>query len=1547
MKRTVTKLISLLLVVVILFSTLPTKALAWGKSTHVFTANNIIASTWSGTSSVKYEDSTYNFTIPEEFRQAIQNYPQAFRAGALGPDMYPDILTGQMYIHPADPNIDSGEWITYLCNAVNKMGKDTEGRKVALSFTLGCILHYCGDLFGHDFVNTFSGGAFPSVASAEMLDMESERLNNVLSHLSVEKYMDTLIYPGYSSASGKIDAPNPFVRNVMVFNGTPAAGLAPLYKYYPALELQDIDTGDIWIISDILDNILDGLFDNGTNNVPPHYTAMLALRTYVTARADKYRENMEPASAAITRFYDEWAKDIDKGITKFTECSDNIASRMVTKEKNPLIEQKKEEELKEEKNFFVNQLDEALQKQALKSGITQEQLDWIEEQSTLGIDGNSFVDEILRELIRDGVVTQEMLNKSDGSIMIIKEELGYWWDEYGIYMLGIPDIVIDGVEIPVIGDIIDLILLGPLWDLIVEEIKKLVADEIVEACTGWVGKATGLSNAEVGQRVAALISSMNDRMQDPALQLDHEDNPYKPSENNFEELDEYMQYLASGEYSEFEALHNTLTMFKLVLMGPGNYSNFVQQYASTQQTAYHTNTGHVEVSALNLKIKTSDLYQAGTDDNIYVTVYRVGPDGSKLRLTKKLLDKSGYNDFEAGDEDEYLVELPKSVRLEEIAVSLSKTPAFDFLPSITDDWSCESIVVTPMFSDYYAVESYIHLGGIKLKGIRKDINLNFREALDVKGNENPQSLPVTNLQVTVNVKNDQWAGSDSDIYLVAYYGDVQWAKVCLDKPWDNDLERGETEIYNIPITNIVNPTTVQGIPLNQLRLEIKHEGSDMAKWRTVEVMPCYGAIPLLEEVIIFSGKNFEKTTWSLAVQKQLKKATYAAYPAIEYEYVTNLDDGLLFFMDSLDGGEEWMDPQNEMWSNTTIRKDIFLRLFKGFTPEIEYTGKNEFLKGATPVISLDFAGQWNGVSMERRTEVKDFQHKEPVEGSAIIELFNEKNKCVYKADNVSVIDGKLEHTVSDTGRMTTGMYDVQVTYLPDPENPLYGETEEIFEDAFKYEVGPLTITKQPQDVERFVGEKVEFFIEATGGMRPYTYQWQYKKGNGEWQDPDASWSVGYNYTPFGFLAHEDEFTTGYQYRCIITDDAGTSVSSDVVKVLEAAPLTITKQPQNVTSHIGLKVSFTVEVAGGRSPISYQWQFNAGNNKWYDAENTTTSSGCNTNAFTITVSDDEFSSNYEYRCVITDKRGNSVTSDVVKVLEAPPLEITKQPVDVTVPAGQKANVSVGVKGGVAPYTYVWQLIRNGAWSPVPNINNYSGLGTNSLTLVTNNVGAVTLRCWIQDAAGKTIESKEATITTTEPPLSASITPTNVPIDLLGKTAHFTVMAIGGHGPYTYNWKTLANIGAKKTWVDVEDSRVVKGQGTNTLSCTPNQVKTYEYYCIVTDSAGNTVQTETVSVIVKPLEVKINDGAEKYTISYIKDESIVLKANATGGLGPYTCIWYEIGFDESKLDYDWIPVHTGPTYEVGPWFSHEIRLEVTDAKGNTAKTSVWIEVTDQIN
>ena len=1546
MKRTVTRLISFVLVMAMFLTMVPMKALAWGKNAHIFTANNIQVSTWSGSSSVQYEDSTYGFTIPKEFQDAIQSYPDAFRAGALGPDMYPDILTGQMYIHPADPNIDSGEWITYLVNSVNKLGKDTEDRKKALSFTLGVILHYCGDLFGHDFVNTFSGGSFPSVASTEMLDIKSARLNNVLSHMSVEKYMDELLYADYSSTYGKVNAPDEFVQNAMIFNGSPAAGLAPLYSKYPALELQEIDTGDIWLISDILDDILDDFFNNGTNNVPPHYTAMLALRNYVVSTGDKYRENMEPVSAAITRFHDEWAEDIDVGIAHFVIASDNIAERMVTGEKNPEIEAKKAEE---EGNGTPNgnsrrfaELGPGFRADAIKFGYSVEDLDWIEEKAALGIDGKSFFDEILQEMLDKGLVTPEMLAQSDGAITIIKEELSYWWDEYGIYMLCIPDIFIDGIPLPIIGDLIDLVLLGPLWDLIIQEIKKWAAEEVVTACTNWAAGLTGMKADEVAQHIAGVVSAVDDRLEDPQLQLDHADNPYKPSENNFEDLQEYMQYLQTGEYDEFEALYNTMAMFQLVLMGPDNYSNFVQQYAGAKQTAYTKNTGFVTASALKVNIRTSNLYQSGTDDNIYVVVYRRRLDGGKYEVTTKLLDKSGVNDFESGDNDEYIIELPEEIRLDEIEIALKKTPAFDFLPSATNDWHCEDITVTPMYAGYEASEP-ISLGGVLLQGIVPNVNMIFNEALNRQNNVAAESRRATNMQITIEVKDETWAGSDSDIYLIAYYGEVPWAKVCLDKAYNNDLERGKTETYNIPITWYAN--NVRGIPLDELRIEIKHEGRDLAKWKSLTYLPCFGDLPLIEEGITRWGQIFENSTWAIDVQKNLRKATYVEYDPIECEYTTNLDDGVLYFMGSLDGGEEWMDPENEMWSNTTMRSDIFLRLFKGFTPEIEYTGETEFLLGAPPEFTLDFAGQWNGVSMERRTQVDEFQHKAPVDGNAIVEIINEQDKVVYKTDR-QINDGTVSVTVP-SNKLETGVYDVKVTYTPDVVNPLYGQTEEIFEDAFRFEVGPPTITKQPQNVTAFVGEKIEFFIEVAGGKSPYTYQWQYKKGNGEWQDPDASWSVGYNYTPFGFLAHEDEFTTGYQYRCVITDDTGTSVTSDVVKVLEATPLAITKQPVGETAYPGQKVIFTVDTTGGRTPVTYQWQFRSGNGKWYNADNSM-STGFDTKKFTFTVADDEFSNEYEYRCVITDKRGNSVTSDVVKVTEPEPLTITMQPMDADVYIGDSTGAYVEVTGGIAPYKYSWVYQDGSNWCKIlPAYSKFSGASTNALLYVPEKAESVTVHCIITDSAGKGIISEDATLTAEIKPLAASVTPTNITIDTLGETAHFTVNATGGLAPYTYNWKTVANIGAKKTWVDVKDSLVDKGQGTNTLTCTPNQVKTYEYYCIVTDSAGNTVETGIVTATVKPLAVKINDGAAEYTLSYQEGETVTLRANATGGLGPYTCTWYEEGFIESTLSYGWIPVCTGSSYEVGPGFSHEIRLEVTDSKGNTATASVWIEVTDQIN
>ena len=93
MKRIVTRLISILLVTMMCISVLPVEVFAWGKMTHVYTANIIEGLTAEGTGSIAIldgGDSAFEYDIPDEYYEAIMAYPDAFRAGALGPDVYPD-----------------------------------------------------------------------------------------------------------------------------------------------------------------------------------------------------------------------------------------------------------------------------------------------------------------------------------------------------------------------------------------------------------------------------------------------------------------------------------------------------------------------------------------------------------------------------------------------------------------------------------------------------------------------------------------------------------------------------------------------------------------------------------------------------------------------------------------------------------------------------------------------------------------------------------------------------------------------------------------------------------------------------------------------------------------------------------------------------------------------------------------------------------------------------------------------------------------------------------------------------------------------------------------------------------------------------------------------------------------------------------------------------------------------------------------------------------------------------------------------------------------
>ena len=137
---------------------------------------------------------------------------------------------------------------------------------------------------------------------------------------------------------------------------------------------------------------------------------------------------------------------------------------------------------------------------------------------------------------------------------------------------------------------------------------------------------------------------------------------------------------------------------------------------------------------------------------------------------------------------------------------------------------------------------------------------------------------------------------------------------------------------------------------------------------------------------------------------------------------------------------------------------------------------------------------------------------------------------------------------------------------------------------------------------------------------------------------------------------------------------------------KGTPLKITKQPEDVTVAAGEEAVVTVEAVG--DGLTYAWYFkNPGASKF---SLTTTFTG---NTYSVNLAANR--SGRQVYCVITDKYGNSVTTDTVTLTVASKteLKITKQPEDVTVAAGEKAVVTVEAQGD--GLTYKWYFKNPGA------------------------------------------------------------------------------------------------------------------------------------------------------------------------------------------------------------------------------------------------------------
>ncbi|MCR5837300.1 MAG: hypothetical protein K6G88_12420 [Lachnospiraceae bacterium] len=191
----------------------------------------------------------------------------------------------------------------------------------------------------------------------------------------------------------------------------------------------------------------------------------------------------------------------------------------------------------------------------------------------------------------------------------------------------------------------------------------------------------------------------------------------------------------------------------------------------------------------------------------------------------------------------------------------------------------------------------------------------------------------------------------------------------------------------------------------------------------------------------------------------------------------------------------------------------------------------------------------------------------------------------------------------------------------------------VTDPAYIYVKQDFAINLQPTNQYALAGDSATFAAGATGtGLK---FQWQYCTASGStWKNLTGSAAQGKQYT----ITKVSSAFNGYKYRCVITDFYGQTKTTNVAVVKIVTGTTIISQPQNVTVKAGNSASFTVEAEG--PGITYQWQYCTASGSTWKNLSGAASQGA---TYTITKATSTFNG-YKYRCVITDKTGQSVTSN---------------------------------------------------------------------------------------------------------------------------------------------------------------------------------------------------------------------------------------------------------------------------------------------------------------
>ncbi len=453
-----------------------------------------------------------------------------------------------------------------------------------------------------------------------------------------------------------------------------------------------------------------------------------------------------------------------------------------------------------------------------------------------------------------------------------------------------------------------------------------------------------------------------------------------------------------------------------------------------------------------------------------------------------------------------------------------------------------------------------------------------------------------------------------------------------------------------------------------------------------------------------------------------------------------------------------------------------------------------------------------------------------------------------------------------------------------------------------------------------VGTTVTMTGAASGGTKPYTYAFSYKKST------DSGYtSIGTAYTTTsGSFAPTSEGT--YTFRAIVKDSTPkalaktftvnvTSVPSDLVNKSTVSATKVT---------VGTAVTLKGAASGGTTPYKYAFYYKrAANADWQTIGTayTTTSASFTPQAVT----------DYNVKIVVKDGSGTAVAKKytVTAEKESDPLT-NKSTVSATkVTPGTKITLKGAASGGTSPYKYAFLYKRssNAKWITIG-----TAYTTTSASFTPEGICSYDVKIAVKDA-NSVVVSKVFTVVSAEPgPLQNNSTVSATSL-MAGSNLTMKGIAAEGKSPYTYMY--LYKLTDKTTWSRVVDEFSSVTSAVVTLST----AGTYDVKIRIKDSKG-TVADKSFKVTVTPAL------ANKSTVSSTSITtgcSVTLKGAASGGKSPYTyAYFYKVpGKNSYTRATDGYVSTTSVPVTLSTAGSYAVKINVKDAAGNVVSKDFTVK------